>query len=355
MVAVAEPRVPPLTQEKLRTEHAEGTRHQAKLDLAMSLLGNGIPPEAVAATLRQKFPFAADREIEGVMDWATEHDPQPSGGDHYHGGNGHRKPENFMRGRFRPDSPSPGPRKPDTPLPATETLRRLKDWLGDATLSEDDLSYASVIKPSGTLATDATLLFESLYGERDLINIVCKYSETTTAEGRNKANPHGPGRIASAGGWINWFADRGVPVMRAGTWVRPNPVTSEIGSGKGGAVMDADIKAHRFLLLESDCLPLQVQLTAMAVFKLPIAVIMTSGGASYHAWVKVDCENAQQYEHAAERILSAVEPFGFDRANKNPSRLSRLPGVMREIRHGEGDGRQRLVYLNPEPEWKAIV
>jgi hypothetical protein len=119
--------------------------------------------------------------------------------------------------------------------------------------------------------------------------------------------------------------------------------------------MDKDIKIPRFVLLESDSLPLQYQLTALAVFRLPIAAILTSGGASYHAWVKVDCESNEEFDGVAERILKAVEPFGFDAANKNPSRLSRLPGVMRGIRHGEGDGRQRLVYLNPEPKWQSIL
>ena len=67
----------------------------------------------------------------------------------------------------------------------------------------------------------------------------------------------------------------------------------------------------------------------MAVFKLPSRGDHDDGGASYHAWVKIDAENLQQYEYAAERILQAVEKFGFDGANKNPSRLSRLPGALR--------------------------
>jgi hypothetical protein len=330
MVAATEPRVPPLTTEKLQTEHPEGTRHQAKIDIAMSLIGNGLPPDDVAAILRQRFPFARDKEIESLIGWATEHDPQPSGGDNYHG---HRKPENFMRGRYKAPE---APRKPDGPPPATEALRRVRDWLGGALASEDDLVYASPVKPSAVLATDATVVFQFLYEKGDLINVVCDYTETTNAEGRKKANPHGPGKILSAGAWGDWIARHGVPVMKAGTWVRPNPLVSESGSGKGGAVTDKDIAAFRFVLLESDCLPLQVQLTAMGVFKLPIAVILTSGGASYHAWVRIDAENLQQYRHAAERLLKAVEPFGFDIANKNPSRLSRLPGVMRGIRHGEG-------------------
>jgi hypothetical protein len=43
-----------------------------------------------------------------------------------------------------------------------------------------------------------------------------------------------------------------------------------------------------------------------------------------------------------------------DTKNKNPARLSRLPGVVRQI-GANGDGRQRLFYLNPQPEQKAIL
>src|SRR4029077_3145234 len=162
------------------------------------------------------------------------------------------------------------------------------------------------------------------------------------------------GKTLEAREWGSWFQRKGVPSMQAGAWVRPNPVTSKTGSGKGGAFMDADVKNPRFVLLESDLLPLQYQLTALAVFRLPIAAILTSGGASCHAWVRVDCGSVEEFESVAQRILKAVEPFGFDSCNKNRSRLSRLPGVRRGIGGGE-DNRQRLLYLNPTPSWKAIL
>ena len=349
-------RVPPLTQEKLRTDHPEGTRHKAKLDLALSLIGNGLSPDDVASLLRVHFPAAAEREIEGVVEWVLARNPGPSGGDDYHASGAHqthqRKPSDFMRGRFKAPFETP---KPQGPPPEGAALRALRDWMGEVLASEDDLVYASPVKPSSELAGDASLLAEHLYAKSDLLNVVCAYTQSTTLEGKRKANPHGPGKTLSVRDWLDWFGQYGVPVMKAGAWVRPNPVAAKDGSGKAGAFMDKDIAVPRFLLLESDCLPLRYQLTAMAVFRLPIACIMTSGGASYHAWVKLDCDNLAQFEHAAERILAAVEPFGFDAANKNPSRLSRLPGVMRGIRHGEGDGRQRLVYLNPEPQWRAIL
>ena len=118
--------------------------------------------------------------------------------------------------------------------------------------------------------------------------------------------------------------------------------------------MDADVVAPRFLLLESDCLPLPMQLSAIACFRLPVAAILTSGGLSYHAWVHLNCHDLEEYAESATRILNAAARFGFDAANKNPSRLSRLPGAVREVK-AIGDGKQRLVYLNPSPKWRPIL
>ena len=348
LAAETNSRIPPLTQDKLREAHPEGTRHQAKIDIAMGLVGNGIPPEAVAVTLRQKFPNATDREIDGVIEWVTQHDPEPSGGN-YHG-NGRRSPENFLRGRYNGWAGAAR-----QAAPASSALSTLKDWLGEVMVGEEEVIHASPVKPSANYTEDASLLCQHLYSQSDLINIVVAYTTATSADGKTRANPKGSGKILPVKKWISWFEKHGVPVMQAGAWVRPNPIASESGSGAAGAVMDKDIAAPRFLLLESDCLPLAYQLTALSVFRLPVAAILTSGGHSYHAWVKVDCDSIEQFETVAERILKAVQRFGFDVANKNPSRLSRLPGAIRKIRHGEGDGRQRLIYLDPQPSWKGIL
>ena len=70
--------LPPGTVSKLQASHPEGTKHQAKLELAMEMLGNGIPASAVEVTLQEKFPSAAQREIIDVITWAAAHNPGPS-------------------------------------------------------------------------------------------------------------------------------------------------------------------------------------------------------------------------------------------------------------------------------------
>jgi hypothetical protein len=331
--------LPAGTIAKLVASHPEGTRHQAKVELAMEMLGNGIPEGAVEMTLLEKFPSAAPKEILNVLRWALAHDPQPSAV------KGGITPD-LRNGFFHHDSilrPLPKP-KPSA------AVRACEGWLDGRVVREEDLYTESPLKPDrGDFRRDAQLVMESLYNETDCLNIVCKH----TLNNHGKANPSGPGKSLPSLDWCRWFTDKGVPSAEAGAWMRPNPVT-EFGSGAGGAVMDADVVAPRFLLLESDCLPLELQLSAIASFRLPIAAVLTSGGSSYHAWVHLNCHDQEEYAEQAGRILNAASRFGFDAANKNPSRLSRLPGVVRTVKP-QGDGKQRLVYLNPDPKWRAIA
>ncbi len=118
-------------------------------------------------------------------------------------------------------------------------------------------------------------------------------------------------------------------------------------SGKGGAICDADVVSYRFTILESDLLTAELALSLFARLPLPIAAILSSGGKSPHAWVKLDCLNAEEYRAKVERIYALLARFGLDPNNKNESRLSRLPGAQREIGK-QGDGGQRLLYLNDE-------
>jgi hypothetical protein len=336
--------LPAGTLEKLASPHPEGTRHQAKLELAMELLGNGIPESAVEITLLEKFPQAAPKEILDVIRWALSHSPGPSAMP------GQGFTPNLRNGFFHRD---PAFRKfvpPQAKPKPNAAARALQGWLNGRLVTEEDLYAASPVKPDQTdFKHNAQLLMESLYSECDCLNIVCAH----TINPHGKANPQGSGKCLSCINWCRWFHEKGVPQTRAGAWLRPNPVRQE-GSGTNGAFMDADVVAPRFLLLESDCLPLDLQLSAIASFRLPVAAVLTSGGSSYHAWLHINAHDLDEYAESATRILGAASKFGFDAANKNPSRLSRLPGAVREVK-AQGDGKQRLIYLNPDPKWRPIL
>ena len=122
----------------------------------------------------------------------------------------------------------------------------------------------------------------------------------------------------------------------------------------GRGIADTNITAFRYALLESDALPMELQLALFARLPLPIAAVLSSGGRSYHAWVRVDAADAATYRKIVSRLLQMLAQFAVDAKNKNPSRLSRLPGAKRII-GAVGDGVQRLLYLNPNPEQRSIL
>jgi hypothetical protein len=197
------------------------------------------------------------------------------------------------------------------------------------------------------------MVLAALYDKNDFINIVTDFTIERQKDGKQKANLKGTGKTLLRDNWIRAIRDRGVPQSKAGAWIRPNPVKQR-GTGTNGAPCDADVTSFRFCLLESDDLPFDLQLSLWARLPLPIAAIIDSGGRSAHAWVMLNCSTEQEYRGMVDRIYTRLACFGLCPGNKNPSRLSRLPGAQREI--GKYcNGRQRLLYLNPEPGETPII
>lgn len=296
------------------------------ITVALPLLGNGLPESAVFATLRDKFPDRdkTDREIHDVISWCSQRNPTPSGYGKRNGG------ERYLPPQVR----QPLEVKPKPPKEHAEW------WLDGLTLTPDEFAQKSQLEIPKDRKASLVLMLEMLYEGTDCINVVWKH---ILREG--KASPLGGGTTNTRDEWLQILAEKNVPQSDAGAWVRPNPCKPQ-GSGKGGSVMDSDIVAHRFLLLESDILPINLQLALFSKLKLPIALVVASGGLSAHAWIKVESKTAEQYSATAARILEPLKAFGIDQGNKNPSRLSRLTGAVRTIGGVDG-GLQRLLWLNP--------
>lgn len=121
----------------------------------------------------------------------------------------------------------------------------------------------------------------------------------------------------------------------AGAWIRFNPVNGE-------GVANSNVAAYRFALVESDTMPLDAQYRMYRKLNLPIAAMVASGGKSIHAIVHIDAANAAEYRDRVEMLYTILANKGMvvDTQNKNPSRLSRLPGCIR------GTNRQMLVETN---------
>jgi hypothetical protein len=131
----------------------------------------------------------------------------------------------------------------------------------------------------------------------------------------------------------------------------PNPLTGFAApkkSGDGETLRgDGCVEAHRFAIAESDSLSLEDQCAFwMGCPSLPVAALIFSGSKSIHAWVRVDCAGAEEWESRIARELfpGFLVPLGMDASCKNPARLSRMPGFFRT----DKDAVQRLLYLTPK-------
>lgn len=112
--------------------------------------------------------------------------------------------------------------------------------------------------------------------------------------------------------------------IKAGAWIRFNPLD-------GTGVKDKNVSEYRYALIESDNMDIGVQSALLRKLELPIAVMMYSGNKSIHAIVRVDALNEIQYKKRVDYLYGICKKNGFDldKANKNPSRLSRFPGFER--------------------------
>lgn len=168
-----------------------------------------------------------------------------------------------------------------------QTLFEPTDYVGYVTETYD---YDGVLKPSkGSYSRTAGQLIEELNG--------CK------------------GDIGSVLGDYH---------PEAGAWIRFNPV-----DGKG--VKNDNVTDYRYALVESDSLEIGKQIGLLKELEIPIAIMVFSGGKSVHAIVKIDANNFDEYRKRVDYLYKVCDKNGFDidKQNRNPSRLSRLPGIVR--------------------------
>ena len=112
--------------------------------------------------------------------------------------------------------------------------------------------------------------------------------------------------------------------LAAGAWIRFNPLD-------GQGVRNANVKEFRYALVECDSMEKDKQLPLYKQLNLPIAVAVDSGNKSVHAIVKIMAGSEQEYKRRVEYLYKILRERGVevDTQNKNASRLSRMPGVMR--------------------------
>jgi len=113
----------------------------------------------------------------------------------------------------------------------------------------------------------------------------------------------------------------------AGAWIRFNPL-----DGRG--CKNDNVTEFRYALVESDSMPVGEQLALIKQMELPVACLVHSGAKSMHAIVRVDAPTYDEYRKRVDYLYGVCKKNGLvvDVQNKNPSRLSRMPGVIRDGR-----------------------
>lgn len=131
----------------------------------------------------------------------------------------------------------------------------------------------------------------------------------------------------------------------AGAWIRFNPLD-------GKDCTNENVTDFRYALVESDDMELEKQNALIRELELPVAALVFSGKKSLHAIVRIEAADMKEYKKRVEYLYSICKKNGLklDTQNKNPSRLSRMPGV---IRNGK---KQFLVDTNIGKEsWEEWV
>lgn len=131
-----------------------------------------------------------------------------------------------------------------------------------------------------------------------------------------------------------------------GAWIRINPMDGE-------GEEDANVTEFRHILIENDKDSIEKQYALLQEMRLPITCLVHSGNKSLHAIVKVNAGiDGRLYKERRDFVLAFCEKNGFhvDKAAKNSSRYSRMPGVKR------GDNWQYIIATNigfpSYEEWK---
>lgn len=111
---------------------------------------------------------------------------------------------------------------------------------------------------------------------------------------------------------------------QAGAWIRFNPLD-------GKDVRNENVTEFRYALVESDGMEIEKQNAIIRELELPVACLVFSGKKSLHAIVRIDADNYSEYRKRVDYLYNVCQKNGLkvDTQNKNPSRLSRMPGIER--------------------------
>ena len=203
--------------------------------------------------------------------------------------------------------------------------------------------------------SDMLLFLRELYPPEDLLYIGSGFEKTAQQ----------PEHIKTVSAWVEFFSGE-LEAIRTEENEREqfykiasladrfpffivNPLSGtpqETGSFRS----DVNVSSFRYVVVESDTLPLNKQTALLNGLKLPIVSMTFTGGKSIHALLDASAlnggtpvRNLSEWRHVVkENLFGQIAPLGFDLQTSNPARLSRLPGIWRHDKNQF----QKLLYIN---------
>jgi hypothetical protein len=177
--------------------------------------------------------------------------------------------------------------------------------------------------------------------------VVCICNDIISDDG-GRCRPASKGTFLKRDEWISKHFTPPIGSMwnspdSRGAYVRVNPCLDQSGS-------DSGVASFRHVLVEMDEKTKDEQWTILKDSKLPMSVVIDSGGKSLHGWVRVDAANKEEWGERRDVVYRHLEALGIDPKNKNASRFSRLAGVMRDGKE------QKLLAINVgSVNWEAFT
>ncbi len=136
-----------------------------------------------------------------------------------------------------------------------------------------------------------------------------------------------------------------------GEWLELDRLKSEHNPTGRTRRAEENVTSWRYAVIESDHADHAQWLAALAQLPLPIASLVTSGGDSIHALIRVDAASKAEFDDIVRRQLAPpLVTMGADLGAMTAIRLSRLACCWREGKHA----RQELLFLNPSPDGTPI-
>lgn len=135
--------------------------------------------------------------------------------------------------------------------------------------------------------------------------------------------------------FVRVINDKETGASPVGNWTMPyckffciNPLI------KGKSRKDIHVHKYRNFLFEMDKIALEEQIPIFKAAKMPFTTAVFSGGKSYHFVLSLETPLTErvQYDAIWKACAAVLKKFGgeADPSTKNPTRLSRMPGVLRD-------------------------